>query len=69
MLSKMFTRQARLDDADPAQRLLALAELPPDADDLARLLTADPAPGGNASCRNRWSRFWLLSHFPCLGDP
>ena len=49
MLSKMFTRQARLDDADPAQRLLALAELPSDSDDLARLLAADPAPAVRAA--------------------
>jgi hypothetical protein len=49
MLSKMFTRQARLDDADPAQRLLALTELPPDAEDFARLLAADPAPAVRAA--------------------
>src|SRR5437763_1198734 len=44
MLNKIFTRQPRLEHADPAQRLLGLAELPPEADDLVRLLAADPAP-------------------------
>lgn len=44
MLNKIFTRQPRLDHPDPAQRLLGLAELPPEAEDVARLLREDPAP-------------------------
>jgi DNA repair protein SbcC/Rad50 len=49
MLNKMFTRQPRLEHPEPAQRLLGLAELPPDSEDLARLMLTDPAPSVRAA--------------------
>ena len=44
MLNKIFTRQSRLDHAEPAQRLLALAEAGVEAADIGRLLKSDSAP-------------------------
>jgi hypothetical protein len=35
--------------ADPARRIMGVAELPPDSDDLAALLVADPAGGARRS--------------------
>ena len=49
MLNKMFTRLPRLEHADPAQRLLGLAELPPDSEDVAHLMVMDPAPSVRAA--------------------
>jgi hypothetical protein len=49
MLDKIFSRQSRLDHPDPAQRLLGVAELMPDSEDLQRVLTSDPAPSVRAA--------------------
>src|SRR5215210_1419873 len=53
MLNKIFTRQPRLEHADPAQRLLGLADLPADSNDIARLMTADTAPEIRAAAAQR----------------
>lgn len=49
MLNKIFTRQPRLEHPDPAQRLLGLAELPPDSEEAGRLMVTDPAPAVRAA--------------------
>jgi hypothetical protein len=44
MVTKLFSRTALHEHAEPAQRILGVAELPPESDDLVLLLAADPAP-------------------------
>ncbi|MEO8753221.1 MAG: DUF349 domain-containing protein [Casimicrobiaceae bacterium] len=53
MLNKIFARQPRLEHADSAQRLLGLAELAPESDDIARLMAADAAPEVRAAAALR----------------
>ncbi len=43
MITSLFSRSALHQHAEPAQRILGIAALPPDSGDLARLLAADPA--------------------------
>ncbi|MEO7762708.1 MAG: hypothetical protein ABIS68_12445, partial [Casimicrobiaceae bacterium] len=49
MLNKIFTRQSRLDHPDPAQRLLGIAELTAESDELLRVITSDPMPNVRAA--------------------
>ena len=49
MLDKIFSRQSRIDHPDPTQRLLGVAELAPDSDDLQRVLKSDPVPSVRAA--------------------
>jgi len=44
MITSLFSRSALHQHAEPAQRILGIAALPPDSGDVARLLAADPAP-------------------------
>jgi hypothetical protein len=44
MITSPFARTALHQHADPAQRILGIAALPPDSSELALLLAADPAP-------------------------
>jgi hypothetical protein len=44
MITSLFSRSALHQHAEPAQRILGIAVLPPDSGDVARLLAADPAP-------------------------
>lgn len=44
MITNLFSRTAAHQHADPAQRVLGVAALPPDSDELVQLLRADPAP-------------------------
>jgi DNA repair protein SbcC/Rad50 len=44
MISKRIFGSPLHEHADPAQRALGASKLPPDSDELARLLAADPAP-------------------------
>ena len=44
MITKFFLRSALHEHPEPEQRVLGAAELPPDSEQLARLLSADPAP-------------------------
>lgn len=53
MLSKLLFGSAQHEHADPAQRLLGVAELAPDAPALAQLLAADPAPEVRAAAAMR----------------
>ncbi|TAK66536.1 MAG: DUF349 domain-containing protein [Betaproteobacteria bacterium] len=44
MISSLFSLTPLHQHAEPAQRILGIAALPPDSGELARLLAADPAP-------------------------
>jgi hypothetical protein len=44
MITKLFSRTALHEHAEPAQRIAGLATLPPESDELVMLLAADPAP-------------------------
>ena len=44
MITNLFSRTVLHQQADPAQRILGVAALPPDSGELAQLLVADPAP-------------------------
>jgi DNA repair protein SbcC/Rad50 len=44
MIANLFSRTGLHQHADPAQRILGVAALPPDSGELARLLATDPAP-------------------------
>ena len=51
MLNKILSRTPLHEHADPAQRVLGVAELPPDSAELVQLLRADPAPEVRARLR------------------
>lgn len=53
MLNRLLFRPALHEHAEPAQRVLGLAELPPEAPELAQLLRADPAPQVRAAAAER----------------
>ncbi len=53
MIIKNPFRSPLHEHADPAQRVLGVAELPPDSDELAGLLAADPAPEVRAAAAGR----------------
>ncbi|HEY5291083.1 MAG TPA: hypothetical protein VIJ43_02080, partial [Burkholderiales bacterium] len=44
MITNLFSRTALHQHAEPAQRILGVAALPPDSGELAKLLATDPAP-------------------------
>ncbi len=44
MINNLFSRPPQHEHAEPAQRVLGAAQLAPESGELARLLTADPAP-------------------------
>ena len=53
MIANPFSRTAPHKHAEPAQRLLGVERLPPDSDELAALLAADPAPEVRAAAAQR----------------
>jgi hypothetical protein len=53
MVTKRLFRSALRQHADPARRISGVAELAPNSDELAALLTADPAPEVRLSAANR----------------
>jgi hypothetical protein len=53
VLNKILSRSPLHEHADPAQRVLGIAELPPDAAELVALLRADPAPEVRAAAARR----------------
>jgi DNA repair protein SbcC/Rad50 len=53
MITSLFSRNALHQHADPAQRILGIAALPPDSGELAQLLAADPAPGVRIAAARR----------------
>jgi exonuclease SbcC len=53
MITRRLFRSTLHEHADPAQRVLGASELPPDSDELASLLAADPAPEVRAAAARR----------------
>ena len=53
MISNPFSRTAPHQHADPAQRILGVAALPPESDELAQLLAADPVAEVRAAAARR----------------
>jgi len=53
VLNKILSRTPLHEHADPAQRVLGAAELPPDSTELLQLLRADPAPEVRAAAARR----------------
>lgn len=53
MLNKILSRTPLHEHADPAQRVLGVAELPPESAELLNLLRADPAPEVRAAAARR----------------
>jgi hypothetical protein len=58
---KIFSRSSLHEHEDPAQRLQGVAVLPPDSGELARLLTADPAPEVRSAAAQRCSELPALA--------
>ena len=61
MITNPFTRSTLHEHADPAQRVLGVAEITPDSDELARLLTGDPAPEVRAAAAQRCADLAILA--------
>ncbi len=61
MIAKRLFRSALHEHADPEQRVLGAAELPPDSDELARLLAADPATEVRIAAARRCADLAALS--------
>jgi exonuclease SbcC len=61
MITKLFNRTALHEHAEPAQRVLGVAELPPDSDELAQLVAGDPAPDVRAAAARRCRDLGTLS--------
>ena len=61
MITNPFTRSALHEHAEPAQRLLGVAQLTPDSEALARLLTADPAPEVRVAAAQRCADLTILA--------
>jgi hypothetical protein len=53
MITTRLFRSPLHEHADPAQRVLGASKLPPDSDELARLLVTDPAPEVRAAAAGR----------------
>ena len=61
MITNLFSRAALHQHADPAQRILGVAALAPDSDELARLLAADPAPQVRSAAAQRCTDLTALA--------
>ena len=61
MIASRIFRSALHEHADPAQRVLGALELPPDSDELASLLAADPAPEVRATAARRCTNVVVLA--------
>jgi len=61
MITNLFTRSTLHEHAEPAQRVLGVAQLASDSDELARLLTADPAPEVRAAAARRCADLAVLA--------
>ncbi len=61
MISNLFSRTAPHQHADPAQRVLGVAALVPESDELARLLAADPVAEVRAAAARRCSALQALA--------
>ena len=70
MLNKILSRSPLHEHADPAQRVLGLAELPPESAELVQLLLEDPAPEVRAAAASRCSDgAALIARWPADGEP
>jgi hypothetical protein len=61
MATNIFSRTAAHKHADPAQRLIGVAQLPPDSQDMAQLLATDPAPEVRAAAAQRCADVTVLA--------
>ena len=61
MIAKFLSRSALHEHAEPAQRILGVAQLPPDSEDLAHLLSADPAPEVRVAAAQRCADVAVLA--------
>ena len=61
MISNLFSRIPLHQHADPAQRILGVAALPPDSDELTQLLVTDPAPEVRIAAARRCSDLATLA--------
>lgn len=61
MANPFFSRTAAHKHADPAQRLIGVAQLPPDSQDMAQMLTTDPAPEVRAAAAQRCADLAVLA--------
>jgi hypothetical protein len=61
MIARIFSRSALHEHEDPAQRVQGIAALPPDSGELARMLTADPAPEVRSAAAQRCSALPALA--------
>src|SRR4051812_20884680 len=70
MITKRLFRSTLHEHADPAQRVLGIADLPPDSDTLAQLLSADPdAQVRRAAARRVTALPVLVSAWDKEADP
>ncbi len=61
MPARSLFRSALHEHAEPARRVLGAAELPPDSEELARLLAADPAPEVRIAAAGRCANLATLA--------
>ncbi len=61
MITNLFSNSALHEHAEPAQRILGAAQLAPDSEELARLLTADPAPEVRVAAAQRCADLAILA--------
>jgi hypothetical protein len=60
MITRLFSRSALHEHAEPSQRILGVAELPPDSPDLAQVLASDPVPEVRAAAARRCAQLEAL---------
>ena len=61
MATNFLSRTAAHKHADPAQRLIGVARLPPDSQDVAQMLATDPAPEVRAAAAQRCADVTVLA--------
>lgn len=61
MITRFLSRSDLHKHAEPAQRLLGVEQLPPDSEDLAQLLAADPAPEVRVAAARRCADLAVLA--------
>src|SRR4051812_28270363 len=61
MITKIFSRAALHEHALPEQRILGAAELSPDSEELAHLLSSDPAPEVRTAAASRCTDLAVLA--------
>ena len=61
MITRIFSRSALHEHADPAQRVQGVAALPADSGEIAQLLASDPAPEVRLAAAQRCSAYEALA--------